>query len=362
MFRSVIINKYLALEFSKVVFNTTLIFFCLGFMLDLFEEINFFKDKNVGFYLPILLSMLFVPSLLYNMFPFIILLSGIYFFLKIRKTDEVTAINVSGKSNFSIIFIPSLVSIILGIFFITSINPLTSVLIKKYENIKGSYERDKDHLAAITKNGIWIKEIDVNSNIIIRSSNLENKKLMNLTIYEFDKNNDFIKRIEAKSANINTFTWLLNDVTIINSEGKILSDQKNITYPSNYNYEKINSLYSNLDTISFWNIRGEIELLKERGYSIKEMQAKFQRSLAFPFFLVSMVLLGGVFTLGMQKKENNWTYVFIAISSTVLIYFFNDFSAVLGKTEKLPVEVAVWMPILIIFIFSSVGIIHANQK
>ena len=65
---------------------------------------------------------------------------------------------------------------------------------------------------------------------------------MNLTIYEFDKNNDFIKRIEAKSANINTFTWLLNDVTIINSEGKILSDQKNITYPSNYNYEKINSV------------------------------------------------------------------------------------------------------------------------
>ena len=86
MFRSVIINKYLALEFSKVVFNTTLIFFCLGFMLDLFEEINFFKDKNVGFYLPILLSMLFVPSLLYNMFPFIILLSGIYFFLIDRFT------------------------------------------------------------------------------------------------------------------------------------------------------------------------------------------------------------------------------------------------------------------------------------
>jgi len=35
---------------------------------------------------------------------------------------------------------------------------------------------------------------------------------------------------------------------------------------------------------------------------------------------------------------------------------------VLGKTEKLPIEVAVWMPIAIIFIFSSVGIIHANQK
>ena len=75
-----------------------------------------------------------------------------------------------------------------------------------------------------------------------------------------------------------------------------------------------------------------------------------------------MLLLSGVFTLGMNFKENYMAYVFIAILLSVLIYFFNDFSGVLGKTEKLPIKVAVWMPIAIIFIFSSVGIIHANQK
>ena len=45
-----------------------------------------------------------------------------------------------------------------------------------------------------------------------------------------------------------------------------------------------------------------------------------------------------------------------------LLYFFNDLSLVLGKTEKLPVEVSAWMPIAIIFIFSAIGVIHANQK
>ena len=92
------------------------------------------------------------------------------------------------------------------------------------------------------------------------------------------------------------------------------------------------------------------------------MRTKLQKSFAFPFFLLSMVLLSGVFTLGLRFKENNWTYVFVAIFASVVIYFFNDFSAVLGKTEKLPIEIAVWMPIAIIFIFSAVGIIHANQK
>jgi lipopolysaccharide export system permease protein len=129
-----------------------------------------------------------------------------------------------------------------------------------------------------------------------------------------------------------------------------------------YDIKKIKSLYSNLDTISFWNLEEEIELLEERGYSTREMETKLHRSLAFPFFLLSMLLLSGVFTLGTNIKENNSTYIFIAIISSVIIYFFNDLSAVLGKTEKLPVTISVWMPILIIFIFGAVGVIHANQK
>ena len=150
---------------------------------------------------------------------------------------------------------------------------------------------------------------------------------------------------------------------IIDNNGKVLSDKvPSLSYISIYDLKKIRSLYSNLDTISFWSIESEIKLLEERGYSTREMEAKFQKSLAFPFFLLSMLLLSGVFTLGMNFKENYMVYVFIAILLSVLIYFFNDFSGVLGKTEKLPIKVAVWMPIAIIFIFSSVGIIHANQK
>ena len=81
------------------------------------------------------------------------------------------------------------------------------------------------------------------------------------------------------------------------------------------------------------------------------MRAKLQRSLAFPLFLLGMLLLSGVFTLGMAFKESNWTYIFIALITSVLIFYFNRFSAALGKTDKLPIEMSVWMPILIIFIF-----------
>ena len=114
--------------------------------------------------------------------------------------------------------------------------------------------------------------------------------------------------------------------------------------------------------ISFWKIGSEIKLLKERGYSTKQMETRLHRSLSFPFFLLAMIFLSGVFTLGTSIKENNFTYIFITIITCILVYFFNDFSAALGKTERLSVEIAVWMPIIIIFIFSAVGMIYANQK
>ena len=363
MIRSFIINKYLAKEFTKVVINMILIFFSLGFIMNLFEEINFFKDIDIGIHMPLLLSALVVPSLLHEMLPFIILFSGIWFFLKIKKSDEVIALKISGMPNFSVIIIPCIISAILGIVFITSISPVTSVLIKKHAIIKGGYEKDQNYLAAITENGIWIKEKNLDKNNIIRSSNLENENLINLTIYEFDNDNNFIRRIEAKSADIKLFAWNLKNVRIIDADGNLLSKNiDNITYNSTYNLEKIKSLYSNLDTISFWKIGSAIKLLEERGYSTRQMETKFQRSLAFPFFLLAMTLLSGVFTLGIQFKENNLTYVIITIITCVLVYFFNDFSAALGRTEKLGIEVAVWMPIIIIFIFSAVGAIYANQK
>ena len=363
MVRAFILNKYLAKEFGKVFINILLIFFCLGFIMNLFEEINFFKDIDIGIYLPVLLSIIIIPSLLYNMLPFIILLSGIWFFLKIKRSDEVTAMKVSGMSNFSIILIPGILAVVLGIFFITSINPITSVLVKKYEMIKGTYEKDSDYLATITENGIWIKEKNSNKNNIIRSSNLEKESLINVSIYKFDQDNNFVERIEAKSANIKSLKWILKDVKITDENGMILpTNTEKIYYNSIYDIEKIKSLYSNLDTISFWNIKNEIKLLEERGYSTKQMETKLHRSLSFPFFLLAMVLLSGVFTLGAEFRENNTFYIFIAIIICVLVYFFNDFSAALGETEKLSVEIAVWMPIVIIFIFSAVGVIYANQK
>ena len=132
------------------------------------------------------------------------------------------------------------------------------------------------------------------------------------------------------------FNKVLNVNFIPGSYKFISKNIKELSYISMYDVKKIKSLYSNLDTISFWSINNEIKLLEERGYSTKQMETKLHRSFAFPFFLLAMVLLSGVFTLGIRFKENNLTYIFITIITCVLIYFFNDFSWILDFSQGFP--------------------------
>ena len=234
MIRSFVINKYLSSEFLKITIIITLIFFSLGFILNLFEEINFFKDYDVGIDVPIFMSALFVPNFIYNIFPFIILVSGLWFFLKIKKSDEIIAIKAAGVSNASVISVPCILSFILGIFFVTSITPITSELLKKYESLKNSYEKEQESLASVTVNGIWIKE----KNFMIQALSLSDNTLNDVSIYIFDEEYNFIKKIESEEVDISTTNWLLRDAKITDQEGSSITENAgNIYFQSLYNFE-----------------------------------------------------------------------------------------------------------------------------
>ena len=51
--------------------------------MNLFEEIGFFKDSDKFILLPIYLTLLNTPSVLFEIFPFIFLIGTLFFFIEI---------------------------------------------------------------------------------------------------------------------------------------------------------------------------------------------------------------------------------------------------------------------------------------
>ena len=73
-----IYQKYLIKKFLKKFLIIFFIFFCLTFILTLFEEIKFFEEENIEIFYPYFLTLINSPTTLFEIFPFIILLTTIF--------------------------------------------------------------------------------------------------------------------------------------------------------------------------------------------------------------------------------------------------------------------------------------------
>ena len=105
-----IYQKYLIKDLFLKILQVSFIFFILGFIMGILEELSFFSDLNVEFYYPFFLVFLNIPSLIYELFPFIILISVQLVMIKIIDNGELITFKNNGLSNFKILKIISLSS------------------------------------------------------------------------------------------------------------------------------------------------------------------------------------------------------------------------------------------------------------
>ena len=112
-------TKFLINGFLKSLLNVFFMMICLVLILNILKEIDFFSNKEANSLYPIYLSVMSSPSIIFEMFPFIFLISTQFFFLKLFNNDEINIFKYSGLKNSKIINILSLVSFIIGILVIT---------------------------------------------------------------------------------------------------------------------------------------------------------------------------------------------------------------------------------------------------
>ena len=111
--RTILFN-YLLKNFLKRLFIVILLAFCFGLILNLFEEIEFFKNIDVSILTPLVLTSLFIPSIITKLLPFIIFIASMWFMLRIRNNKDLLTLKVYGYSNIKIFFILALTSFFLA--------------------------------------------------------------------------------------------------------------------------------------------------------------------------------------------------------------------------------------------------------
>ena len=221
-----VLFKYLLSGYFITVFKVTLIAYCFGIIFNLFEEIEFFKNLDVTIFKPLIFTSLFIPSMIIKLMPFIIFVSGMWFLFNLRNSSDLLTLKVYGYSNFKIFFILAFSSFVFGWIILFAFNPITSSMMKIYEQNKSKYARDIDHLVSMNKNGLWIKENLSDGYRIITSDETTDKTLKNLIIFSFSKDGELKEKIYSKSTDISDNKWVLSDVIMHNVENGLVTEIK----------------------------------------------------------------------------------------------------------------------------------------
>jgi lipopolysaccharide export system permease protein len=294
------------------------------------------------------------------MFPFIFLISTQFFFLKLFESDQINIFKYSGLKNMKIINILSLVSFFIGILTITVFYSFSSNLQYYYLQVKNQFSEDKLYLAVINKNGLWMKDVVNNQTSIINSSKIDTNFLTNTFITTFDKSFNLVRSIKSDRIDIKDNVWLIYNATIFKDNTSEKS--KLVKFKSNFNQKRIESLFSNLSSLSLLKLIDLRQNYKSLNYSTVDVDMQIYKVATYPLFLSIMTILSSIIMLNTKKSSSKILRIVIGLFFSVVIYYINNFFNVMGSTEKLPLIISIWTPIIFLSLVNLVMLVNINDK
>jgi lipopolysaccharide export system permease protein len=354
-------KKNIIFSFVKNIFSTSIFFFSLILILNILQEIIFFKNLNVGFFVPIYLTLLNTSSVLFDVFPFIFLIGAMGFFLEILDKNELIIYKSYGLSNLKIISVIVSTAFILGIFLILIFYNISSNLKFLYLDIKNSHTKDDKYLAVITANGLWIKD-HTNENInYINAKNIFNENLKEVIISQFDKDYNLERIITADKINIKNKNWIINKAKITENN---ISVEKQIPmiFETNFNIEIISTLFSNLSSLDLFDLYKLKKDYTSLGYSTVKIHNHLLNLYTYPIYLSIMVCIASILMLNIGHNKSRVFYLIIGVLISVTVYYANYLFTTLVENQKISIMFSVWFVQFILFLICSVGLVRINEK
>ncbi len=352
---------YIYSLFFRNFLKISFIFFCTIVIINIFEEIKFSEKYETDILYSVYLSVLNAPSLMFEIFPFIFLITIKFFYLNLVEKNELNILNINGISNFKLITLISLLVAIIGLFLLVFFYSFSSNLKSNYLDIKNKFSNTNEYLAVVNDDGLWIKE-EIDENLyIIHAEKFDQNALKSVTITEADKYYSNKKTISAEIANIISKNWQLKNVSILNDSG-IKKNLKSFVYNSSFNGEIISNLFSNLNALSIYELHNLSKSYLKIGYSNTDINIHLNRIYSMPLYYILMTILGFVIINKLKKVKSKFFVIIFGVFISVIVYYLNYFSGVLGNKGALPPYLSVWMPMLILFLVCNIGLIKVNEN
>jgi lipopolysaccharide export system permease protein len=195
---------------------------------------------------------------------------------------------------------------------------------------------------------------------MINAAKVNKNELQDAYISEFNNNYEIIRNIQSKKIDITKKEWVIENAEIYIENNKI--NEEKLYLKTSYNYEIIQNLFSNMSSLSIFELFEMRNNYKRLNYSLTEVDLQLIKLISYPVFFVLMVIFSGIIMMNTKNLKNKNLKITIGLFFSVIIYYINNFFYVLGNTEKISILTAVTVPLLIFTLINLILLKNLNVK
>jgi len=286
-----------------------------------------------------------VPQVTERILPFATLIGAMACYLNLSRRLELVVARAAGISAWQFISPAIMMALLLGAAATLVYNPISTSLREYSKQLEA--ELFGERTAQQSQAGFWISQRDADGQAVINAASSRNQGaiLDAVTVLTFDPAGRFLERIEAKTAELESGYWRLNDTNVY-AVGTPPRQHTSYLLNTNLTPEQVRESFATPETVSFWNLRHYIELAERAGLAGAGYRLQYQLLLARPFLLGAMVMLAACVSLRFFRFGGVTKMIVGGILAGFLLYVLSKITEDLSKAELMHPLTAAGLPVL----------------
>jgi lipopolysaccharide export system permease protein len=294
-------------------------------------------------------SLFRVPQIAERIMPFSVLIAAMSCYLNLSRRLELVVARAAGMSAWQFVTPALLIAFALGVLATLAYNPMAAALQERSRRLEVEFLGGSPEAGLqSTGNGFWVRQKNADGQSIINAgtSSAQGVRLGGVTVFTYDADGHFRERIEAKTAELERNAWRLSEARIY-STGAPPSERSDYLLKTSLTPEQVRESFATAESVPFWELPLYIEIAEHSGLSAASYRLQYQKLLARPFVLVSMVLLAAAVSLRFFRFGGVQKMILSGVTAGFLLYVLSKVTDDLSKAELMHPIAAAWLPVVV---------------
>lgn len=363
MYSSATLSRYIGRQFVTWFALLLLILLSIILLLDIVELLRRAGSKpDITLGLVIEMALMKLPEIGQQIFPFVILFSGMFTFWRLTRSAELVVARAVGVSAWQFLMPVLIAAALIGGVKVTLINPVGAVFIAKYNQMQDRYLKLRTSSFDVSRSGLWLRQQGDREQFFIHADqiNPQTFEMSQVIVLRFDRDMKYLGRVDAPTAVLKARQLELVGATL--NEGKKESETvATYTVPTELDRATIEESFASPETISFWQLPRFIQTLEATGFPATRHRLHFQSLLSQPLLYVAMVLFAAAFSLRLPRRGGTMAMVTGGVLTGFVLFVATDVIRTFGISETIPLAMAAWSPAAVSLLLGIAALLHLED-